>query len=197
MRDRNLRRQIVRVCRLAQAKGLVVAADGNFSARTNRGTVLITPTGMRKEDVGERDVLEIDFCGKVLSGAGRPSSEFRLHTMTYQARPDIASICHVHPCVAVALSIGRMPVRCGLAPKETRLGLDAVPVVMYARPGSAALAELAAGALRKANGVLLARHGTITVGKHIMEAYSRAEKIEQLARMTLTAGIIMESKRRS
>jgi L-fuculose-phosphate aldolase len=149
---------------------------------------------MRKEDVRERDLLEIDMQGRTLSGARKPSSEFRLHTMTYQERRDVAAVCHVHPCVSVALMIARIPIRCGLLPKETLLGLDSVPVVKYARPGSAALAKITAGALRKANGALLARHGTVTVGADVPEAYNRAEKIEQLAMMTLVAAIGTEYK---
>jgi L-fuculose-phosphate aldolase len=195
MKDGDLRSQIVRICWLAQARGLVVAADGNFSARTERGTVLITPAGVRKEDVRERDLLEIALDGRVMSGTGRPSSEFRLHTMTYQAREDVRAVCHVHPCVSVALTIGRIPLRCSLLPKETLMGLVRVPVVPYARPGSVALAKRAAAALKNANGVLLARHGSVTVGEDIAQAYSRAEKIEQVAMISLTAGIAAGLKR--
>ncbi|MDQ7778409.1 MAG: class II aldolase/adducin family protein [Planctomycetota bacterium] len=185
MKDGNLRDELVKVSRLAQERGLIVATDGNASALTDRGTVLITPSGIRKDILRPAQVVEMDLSGRLVAGRLRPSSEFRLHLAAYRARPDVRSVIHLHPCISVALAIAGVRVRTDMVPRETLCGLAKVPVVRFAPPGSVALATAAARALRSSVGALLDRHGSVTVGLNPVEAYNRAEKIEQLAALTL------------
>jgi ribulose-5-phosphate 4-epimerase/fuculose-1-phosphate aldolase len=48
-------------------------------------------------------LLVLDVEGHQLSGDGRPNTEFWIHARIYKARPDVQSVCHVHPPNCVVL----------------------------------------------------------------------------------------------
>ena len=53
------------------------------------------------------NLLVLDVEGNRLSGHGRPNTEFWSHARIYKARPDVQSVCHVHPPNCVVLgSVG-------------------------------------------------------------------------------------------
>ena len=52
------------------ARGLVVAAEGNLSIRLG-STILITPSGRRKDELGPDDMVEVALEPAAPSGAGR------------------------------------------------------------------------------------------------------------------------------
>jgi ribulose-5-phosphate 4-epimerase/fuculose-1-phosphate aldolase len=49
------------------------------------------------------NLLVLDVEGNQLSGDGRPNTEFWIHARIYKARPDVQSVCHVHPPSCVVL----------------------------------------------------------------------------------------------
>ena len=50
------------------------------------------------------NLLELDVEGNQLAGDGRPNTEFWIYARIYKARPDVQSVCHVHPPSCVVLS---------------------------------------------------------------------------------------------
>lgn len=180
------RRELVRFARLAARRGCMVAGDGNLSLRLDAQRLLITPSGALKARLRPSDILEVDIEGRLLAGQGRPSAELGLHLAAYQAQPGAGAAIHAHPPLATALTLAGQGLMVEALP-ELLYALGEVPTVPYATPGSAELARAAAPCLARSRAVLLARHGTLTVGADLAQAWALTEKLEHAAGMQIAA----------
>ena len=178
------------------ARGLIVAAEGNLSIRLG-STILVTPSGRRKDELAPADILEValdaaDASADVVDdGRPRPSSDIAIHRAIYAARPDVGAIAHAHLGASLALTIvGSLP-NPGSLP-ETMLFLPRLPFVHFAPPGSSELASAVTDALTDrgtagetpwADAVLLERHGAIAVGPDLVTAGDRLELVDLLCRV--------------
>jgi L-fuculose-phosphate aldolase len=160
--------------------GLVAACDGNLSFRREDGSIVITPSGVPKGLLTSSQLIVLSPDGDVLKGNGKPSSETNLHLLVYKNRPDVNAIIHAHPTVATAFSVTGLPFPSDIV-TEGKMVLGKVPTVGYAGPGSMDLAMACAGALKKANVILMESHGATTVGKNLDEAFFRMETLEKVA----------------
>jgi L-fuculose-phosphate aldolase len=68
--------------------------------------------------------------------------------------------------------------------------LGQVPVIPYATPSTARLAENVVKVICEAHGLLMANHGALTVGETVFRAWERMEILEQLARVALTTRLL-------
>lgn len=179
MRDLYSERNLVKECHRLANKMLVTATDGNLSIRL-RDEILLTPTGRRKDLVAERDLVRIDFSGKVLEGK-RATSEWRFHAGIYNMRADVGAICHAHPVYATALIpyIYNADIS-NLIDAEIRF--KNVALVPKLSPGTLELAEHVQSAAQKADIILMASHGIITMAETISLACDQMEAIERYAK---------------
>jgi ribulose-5-phosphate 4-epimerase/fuculose-1-phosphate aldolase len=81
----------------------IAAAFGHVSARIPGTDSFIFPPRMSPALVRKDNLLVLDVDGNQLSGDGRPNTEFWIHARIYKARPDVHSVCHVHPPSCVVL----------------------------------------------------------------------------------------------
>ena len=192
MPSRSPAEQIVAAGRRLGARGLISAGEGNVSIRLDDGLVLITPSGRRKDELHEGDLLVVpialDPAAAELEAAEaiRPSSDVAIHRAVYAARPDVGAVVHAHLPAAMALTLAdEVPDPAALP--ETALLLPRLPYLPFATPGSRELAAAIAAALAEepapfANAVLLERHGAVAVGATVDEAVDRLELVEVLCR---------------
>jgi L-fuculose-phosphate aldolase len=105
-----------------------------------------------------------------------PTSEVGLHLATYQARPDVQAIVHLHPQTVLLLdALG----------ERIRLRGARVP---FRSPGTTELAELAAEAARDGtNCLVLSQHGCSVLADSVELAHKRAANLEEAARLTYRA----------
>ncbi|MDQ5818824.1 MAG: class II aldolase/adducin family protein, partial [Actinomycetota bacterium] len=75
-----LRKEIVGTCRRMRASGLVAGTEGNVSARTPEGNVLLSPSGLDYDLTEPEDVVLVSLDGETLEGAFEPSVETPMHT---------------------------------------------------------------------------------------------------------------------
>jgi L-fuculose-phosphate aldolase len=189
-RDQALREEIVRVGRLMYERGLVVGGDGNISARLDEAHILCTPSGLCKGMMSPEQLIAVDMEGhKVgpVTGANRdlgPTSEVFMHLEAYHQRPDIGGVVHAHPPITVALSIAGVSLADCMLP-EVIVNLGLVPTTEYATPASEENVSAIRNIIRNHDGMILQRHGTLTVGRDAWEAYMRLESLEQVARITM------------
>ncbi len=189
--EREIREEIVKVCRLMWEKDYLAATDGNVSVRLGPDRFLVTPSGLSKGNVTADQLLIIDWDANVvgpLYGNNRnlrPSSEILLHLEAYRRRPDIASVVHAHPPMAVALSIAGISLAQCILP-EVVMTLGLIPTTEYATPASPEGAEVIAGIIEHYDALILRRHGTVTVGESAWKAYLKLEKLEHTALITKT-----------
>jgi L-fuculose-phosphate aldolase len=194
---RTARASIVAAGARLGSRGLIVSSEGNLSVRLG-STILITPSGRRKDELLEGDIVEVDLePAAATPGADdrgrrpRPSSDIAIHRAIYAARPDVVAIAHAHLAASLALTlVGSIPDPASLP--ETMLFLPRLPLVPFAPPGSAELAAAVSEALtdRGAEGdtpwpdaVLLERHGAIAVGRDLVSAGDRLELVDLLCRV--------------
>jgi L-fuculose-phosphate aldolase len=170
------------------ALGLVPARDGNLSARLGRDRILITATGVRKRSLTPGDFAEIDLAGRPLAPS-RPSTEAGLHRRVYELRPDVGSVVHAHPPVAVGFASAGLGLTDCLVP-EVVVNLGAVPLTPYARPGTPEIEAAITDAARTHDAFLLANHGAVTLGATVGQALDRMETLEHFARIALVARLL-------
>jgi len=181
-----LRRAIAETCAQMYARGLIVAGDGNVSIRVAPDRVLVTPTNRRKGFLTADDIVLVALDGTVIEGSGKASSEFAMHRVVYETRPDARAVVHAHPPFAVAHTVAGISMAVPLMP-EAYLGLGEVPTVNYVTPTTIAFAEALRGPIREHHAILMARHGSLTFGATLDEAFDRLEILEHSARISFYA----------
>ena len=186
--EQALRQTFVQIGRLMYDKGFICASDGNISARLGPDRLLITPSGLHKGLLEPEQMLIVDLEGNVVRGGyGRsanlkPTSELPMHLEAYRQRPDIEAVVHAHPPITVALSIAGIPMADCLIP-EAIVMLGIVPTTQYATPSSEENVSAIRDLIRNHDGLVLQRHGSLTVGDSPMQAFMRLESLEQNARI--------------
>jgi len=188
--ESELRQEMVRIGRLMWERGYVAAADGNLSARLGPDRLLTTPSSMSKGFLSAQDLVVIRLDGEpVPSYRGRgqkPSSEILMHLEVYRQRLDVGAVVHAHPPAATAFSIAGVTLARCILP-EVVVTLGGIPTAEYATPGTAEVPESINQAIQEYDAIVLAHHGTLTVGQTLWDAYQRLEKVEQAAQITLIA----------
>jgi L-fuculose-phosphate aldolase len=165
------------------ARGLVQASGGNLSARlpgTDR--FLVTGTGTWLDRLAPDDFAVMTLAGERVSGAEKPSVEWKLHQRTYAARPDVSAIVHLHPQHVLLVDLLGAPIRFTTLDHQYYLGSAAR--VPFLPSGSDALADAAAQAALEHDAVVLAHHGCSTLGDSVSMALRRALNLEEAATMT-------------
>lgn len=185
MNERYAREQLASFCKMLYDRQLTVSAGGNMSMRINEREVIITPSGRNKGLLSPDDMVKLSIDGEVLS-SGKPSIEHRFHLALYRMNPETNAIVHCHPLNCVALAVKGAKMRCNLTPEGAIL-LGDVPMVGYYTPGSEELVE-AVAEQGHARAMLMERHGALTQGRTIEEAYNRMEELEFQAKLQLIVG---------
>jgi L-fuculose-phosphate aldolase len=171
--------------RLWQA-GLIAGKCGNLSARLHsRNAVYITPRAANKSHLAAPDIrlVQLDAAPESLS---RVSVEFPMHRACYLADSNVAAVIHTHAPSLTALGIRDLDID-ELLP-EAAGSLGEVARIPYLPSGSRELAEAVGRAVAGGAGLLLLRrHGAVSVGRTLTEAYERMEFGELTARTALLA----------
>lgn len=183
------REQIVEVCRRMHERGLISGTEGNVSIRLEKSRILVTPSGVNKGFIKESDLVIIDEKGKEQRGGRKASSEVKVHLSAYRVRPDIASVVHAHPPTAVAFTIAGISLAQCILP-ESILVLGQTPTAPYAPPSSDELAQEMEKFFIQYDIVMMDRHGSVTLGRDVFQAYDRLESLEHTAVITLRARLL-------
>jgi len=185
MDEQTARRKLADVCRLLYDRNLTVSAGGNMSLRLNDKEFIITPTGRNKGMLRPDEMVLMNINGRVLSD-GKPSMEKKFHIAFFKANPETFSVIHCHPLYCTALAVKGEKIRSALTPEGVIL-LGEVPMVGYFTPGSKKLAD-AVAECTSYKAVLMERHGAITQGRTLEEAFNRMEELEFQAKLQVLVG---------
>lgn len=182
-KERDLRAQMVAICRAMNETGLNQGTSGNLSVRHGDG-FLITPSSLPYDRMQPEDLVRMAWDG---SHAGRrPSSEWRFHRDILQARTDVNVVLHCHSVHATAVachhrSIPAFHYMVGV------MGGTTLRCAPYATFGTQALSDAAIAALADRMACLLAQHGQISLGTTLEGALWMAVEVETLARIYIQA----------
>ncbi|MBE6525066.1 MAG: class II aldolase/adducin family protein [Thermoplasmata archaeon] len=184
MNESYARKQLVKFCSLLYDRELTVSAGGNMSIRLNEEEIVITPSGKNKGLLDEEELLIVSMDGEVLT-EGKPSIETGMHLALYKKNQNTGAIVHCHPLNCVALTL-KKKIRTDLTPEGVIL-LGDVPTVGYYTPGTDDLAN-AVASCADSNAILMERHGAVTQGRTIEDAYNRMEELEFQAKLQMLTG---------
>ena len=184
-----LRKSIVEYGARVQAAGLVAASDGNISARLGSGRFLITPSGLALGELTAKDIVTIDADGREIAGERKKSSEYRLHLAVYDVRRDVQAIVHAHPPIANAFTFAQVSLAKCVVP-EVAVTLGVIPTTPYATPSTQEGADVIRDFIKKHDAVMLQRHGSVTVGATLREAWHKLDKLEHTAKVIFAARLL-------
>ncbi len=94
---------IVNVAELARA-GWTPATSSNFSERLDDRHAAITVSGRDKGRLTPDDIMVVDFDGRPVATALRPSAETLLHTRLYRRFAEVGCVLHTHSPVQTIAS---------------------------------------------------------------------------------------------
>ncbi len=160
-------------------RGLTSSHGGNLSVRQG-DRIFITRRGSSLANIREGDVIEIGMESDD-SNIMLASSELLVHRAIYQNTSALA-IAHVHPPIAVALSL----VEDEIIPidNEGSYTLHKVPVIQAElTTGSKQVAALASQTLREYKVVFLRGHGVFSTGQMLEEAYQWCSALEEACKI--------------
>lgn len=185
----DLRKTICDIGRRMWEKNFVAATDGNISVRLDGHRYLCTPSGVSKATMHPRDLIIADADGNRLEGEGRVTSEFLTHLAAYEERPDVQAVVHAHPPKAIGFTLAGISLADCVLP-EVVYSIGGVPTTRYATPATEEGSEVIRDLIRNCDAVMLDRHGAVTVGADLIDAYFKMEKIEHAADSLLTAHLL-------
>ena len=185
--EQQIREDIIKTAVMLHQKNMLAACDGNISYRCDDNTILITPSGKPKFLLDSDDFAIVDMGGGVI--AGQPSSEMLMHLEVYRQRPDARAVIHAHPPTAIAYSIAHPDAKeiPGKSFSELILAVGKLPVVPFQMPGSPAMGTALRPFIRGHKVMVLARHGAISFGDDLIEAYNGMERLEHSCEILLRA----------
>jgi len=187
MDEPGILKAILEACRRLHERNLLAAADGNISYRLPFNRIAITPAGVNKVKLRVEDMAFMQLNGTVIKG--KPSSERLMHQAVYRACPEASCVVHAHPPTAIAWSLARPDLE--FLPDESLpeviLAAGRIPIVPYARPGTAAMGEVLARFLPQYRLMILARHGALCWGETIEDATNGIERLEHVCQILKSA----------
>lgn len=159
-------------------------SEGEISARLGTQHILATPSGLSKGFLQPDQLIVLDLEGKQVGSIAdpnlRPTAELLTHLECYRQRPDVQGVVHAHPPTAVALTIAGVSLRACVIP-EAIVVLGLVPTAAYSDPSSAENRDAIRILIAQHDAILLAYHGSLTVGADVWQAYLKLETLEHAA----------------
>ncbi|MGA4669716.1 class II aldolase/adducin family protein [Propionibacteriaceae bacterium Y1923] len=178
--------QLIHIAGGAVRQGLVLGSGGNLSARLEDGTIAVTGKGTWLDTLQPEQFAILDLDGNQVGGAV-PSSEWKLHTELYKARPDANAIVHIHPQFVLLMTALGHKIR--FITQDHAFYVGSYGYTKYYTNGSDELALTAADQLRDGSHdvVVLGNHGIAVVGDSVESAYRKALNMEEAAKLTYHA----------
>jgi L-fuculose-phosphate aldolase len=182
-------RELIDICHKVYEKRFVSAYDGNLSVRTSVNSILITRSGINKGQVREKDILEIDLHGNIISGSGKVSTENKIHLFAYSYRKDVNAVVHCHPVYTTAFAVSHCEFPSNILP-EVVLTLGNIHICEYATPSTEQVPDSLKPYIKNGWAFILKNHGAVTLGVSIIDAYYKMEKLEHTAKILTAAKLL-------
>ncbi len=166
--------------------GMIAGVAGNLSARARaREALYITPTAVNKAWLSHADIRHVPL-EPAPEDLTNVSSEFPMHRACYVAADVVGAVIHTHAPALTA--VGIRDVDMGAYLPESTEALGGVRRLPFAPAGSDALGNAVGDAVADgARLLLLERHGVVSVGRTLSDAYDRMEFAELTAKAVLLA----------
>lgn len=188
-KEKNL---ICEYARMLQSSNLTPGTSGNLSIidrKTN--TVLITPSGVKYDELKPEQIVEMDLDGNILFGEYKPSSEYHLHTLMYKHKPKSMAIIHAHSLYSTSVSILGQTIK-AVHYAIAEAGTHEIPLAPYRLMGTYELAKVCVESIGESKAVLMKNHGITVYGKDLSDAFSTLRNIEWCAQLQMNCQSVSE-----
>lgn len=175
--DESVRQSLVHAARRLQGLGLNRGTSGNIGVR-HGDCLLVTPSGVPPDEMLSASIVPMDFSGRP-QGAGKPTSEWRIHRDIMMARTDVNAVVHTHSRYATALACLRLDIP-AFHYMIAVAGGDSIRCTPYALFGSQELSDHCLRALEGRSACLLGNHGMVAVGVDLAAALAIVIEVESL-----------------
>jgi L-ribulose-5-phosphate 4-epimerase len=170
------------------------SGHANLSARLDDQRFALTTTGMVRQ-IRPDQLATVNLAGEVLEGTLGPENAeiVAMHSVIYQARPDVGGIIHTHSPSATAFALANRVLPCRAEPLLRFGQAEPVPVVAWGPRGSDVSVRGIAAALEQhptTSAVLLANHGLLAFAADPVAAARLVVAIEEAAEAELAAAAI-------
>ena len=185
--EQAIKEEIVKVATRCYDRGLLVAGDGNISVRVGPNRLIATPSGVSKGWMTPEMMVAVDLEGKPLEPTSyKVSSEWPMHQVIYQARPDIHAVVHAHPPHATAFAVAGLSLDKAIL-SEVVLTLGCVPLAAYGTPSTRELTDAIAPFLEFHDALSMANHGAVAYAETLEKAFNKLETLEHTCKISFLA----------
>lgn len=183
------RHEIAALMNRLYAMGLTSSKAGNISVRTDDG-FCISPSRVDKATLRGEQVVVLDRSWERVGDLNGPppSSEALFHRSFFDADPQTRCVIHAHPPACTAYASAERTPATRILPSIWRTCGPAAHIP-YRRPGTQALGDAVAEAVRAGSRTLiLSHHGVAVGGRTVGEAFERLVSLELCAQIEAAAG---------
>jgi L-fuculose-phosphate aldolase len=185
--EQKVREQIVQIATQCYGRGLLVAGDGNISVRVAPNRIIATPSGVSKGWMNPGMMVAVDLEGNPLEPSDyKVSSEWPMHKLIYQSRPDINAVVHAHPPYATGFAVAGLSLDKAIL-SEVILTLGCVPLAEYGTPSTNELTDAIEPYLQYHDALLMANHGAVAYADTLEKAFNKLETLEHTCRISFIA----------
>lgn len=167
-------------------RGLAWGTSGNFSARVDGDSMVVSASGTALGAMQPGDYVRVRVSDGYWEGTRKPSKEVPMHRGIYLARPEAEAVLHSSPhyTTLIACTDEAIPSELFI---ETMYYLERIAWVDYSHPGSIELGESVGRAAAEAEVIMMRNHGVILFDKSVEEALLRLQVLEMTCRMIVEA----------
>lgn len=170
-------------------ENLVAGTWGNISCKVDENHIVITPSGIKYEDLTPEDMVLVNINDLSCEGSLKPSSETPIHAAVYKDRSEVTAIVHNHSLYASVIAACQERVLPYIGDMAMILGPD-VRVTEHAWTGSKELCDQVVSGLKDRFAVILKSHGAICVGRDMEEAFIACHILEKSCQIQINVNMI-------
>lgn len=170
--------------KLLHEKDLVIGAGGNISMKSG-DSLIIKRRGAVLSDASKKNFIKISLEDLKTYPGEDVTSESPFHVTCYEALPSVGAVIHTHSPYAIALANKFNVLQSPSYEFDCIIGAS-IPIIDFLTPGSPELASAIGNIIKqKVPAVILTRHGSVTVGEALEEAFIRALALERACKTIL------------
>lgn len=187
LKEQKVKEQIVQIATRCYDRGLLVAGDGNISVRVGENRLIATPSGVSKGWMTPEMMCVVDLAGNPLEASPyKVSSEWPMHRIIYENRPDVHAVCHAHPPHATGFAVAGLSLSKAIL-SEVVLTLGCVPLAAYGTPSTRELTDAIEPFLQYHDALLMANHGAVAYAATLEQAFNKLETLEHTCKISFIA----------
>ena len=185
-----LMEELIQISADIYLRGLTKASAGNVSFRDPEDPrqMYVSATGLWLNQLSADSFVRIPLDARFANPGLQPSTEWRMHALTYLQRPDVSVVIHGHPKYSTFMDLSGLPIKF--------YTLDHVSYVekytssSFEPNGSWELAEGVANSLAEHDVALMSYHGVVVVGPTPSETYRKLLNLEDAAEFSYMAKLL-------